>query len=101
MQSSIRTRLLIAFIGMATIPLLLVGVILVVQSYQVQQREAILSQHQEALRISTQVSAFVTGLENQLNMIITVRGLKDLTLEQKKSILTELLAYQNNFEGLS
>jgi signal transduction histidine kinase/CheY-like chemotaxis protein len=100
MRHSIQTRLTIAFIALATGPLLLIGLALAGQSFSVQQQQALNLQRQVARRVSTEVSAFIQGLTNNLQIVIHVRGLQGLSQDQQQSILSELLAYQNVFEEL-
>jgi signal transduction histidine kinase len=100
MRYSIQTRLTIAFIALATVPLLLIGLALAGQSFTVQQQQALNLQRQVARRVSTEVSAFIQGLANNLQIVIHVRGLQGLSRDQQQSILAELLAYQRVFEEL-
>lgn len=100
MRRSIRTRLLITLIGLAIGPLLVVGVVLDLQIFTVQQQQAIALQHEVASRESTQVLSFVQQLENDLQGIVKVRGLKGLPLDQEKGILSELLSYRNAFDKI-
>ncbi len=101
MRRSIRTRLLITFIVLAAVPLLVVGTLLAYQAYTTQQAEALHNQAQEAAQVSTQVSAFFSELESQLNMVIHVRGINDLNAEQQASLLTEMLSQQSSFDNLA
>lgn len=48
MRSSLQTRLSIAFIGLAIVPLLLVGVILALRTFTVQQAQALNLQREVA-----------------------------------------------------
>jgi GAF domain-containing protein/HAMP domain-containing protein len=100
MQKSIRTRLTIAFIGLAVGPLLLVGVIMIWQNLSAEQARDLLLQHQTARRVATEVTAFIRELENDLRVVIEVRGLQDLSLDEQSSLLAELQAYNDVFETL-
>jgi len=101
MRTSIRRRGAVILISLTVIPLLLVGVILVVQSYSVQQQQAFSQQSQVAQRVSAQVSGFIRGLESELAVVAQVRDLFDLDREQQQSILSELLSHQDSFEELT
>ncbi len=98
---SIRTRLLISIVSLAAGPLILVGLVMARQSFVALQAQGLVAQQQGAVRLSTQVTAFISGLENQLTMLVRVRGLKDLSSEQQQSLLSELLSYQTGFENLA
>jgi signal transduction histidine kinase len=101
MRRSIRTRLLIAFIGLAVGPLLLVGILLGWQSYTIQQQQALVLEHEVSLRVSTQVASFIQRLESDLSLLIKVRGLTNLDQDQQRSLLSEMLQYQPTFNELA
>ena len=100
MRGSIRKRLTLAFIGLAIGPLLLVGVILAWQSFTTQEQQALNLQREVAQRVSTQVKAFLDGLENELRLVSQVQGLQKLDRDKQRNILAELLSYQDVFESL-
>jgi signal transduction histidine kinase/ActR/RegA family two-component response regulator len=100
MRHSIQTRLTIAFIALATGPLLLIGLVLAGLSFNVQRQQALSLQRQVARRVSTEVSGFIESLTSNLQIIIQVRGLQGMNVDQQQNILAELLAYQNVFEEL-
>ena len=100
MRSSIRQRLTLAFIALAVGPVLLIGGALAWQSFIIQQQEALNLQREVAQRVSTQVTAFFSELENELRLISQVQGLPKLDQARQKSILTELLSSQDVFDAL-
>ncbi|MBN1310942.1 MAG: sensor histidine kinase [Anaerolineae bacterium] len=100
MRGSIRNRLTLAFIGLAIGPLLLVGIILGVQSYIAQGQQALNLQSEVAQRVSSEVTAFFTELEQQLRLTSQVQGLQNLDQDEQQSILSELLSYQDVFDEL-
>lgn len=100
MRHSIRTRLIVTIIGLAIGPLLLVGIILALQSFAVQQEQAVALQHEVAAREASQVFDFIQGLEHELEMVINVQGLATLPLEQQKTALSALLLYHNAFNRI-
>jgi GAF domain-containing protein/HAMP domain-containing protein len=101
MRNSLRTRLTVAFIGLTIVPLLLMGLVLAWQSFEIQQRQALTLQREVARRVSTAVDALIRALENDLRMIVEVQGLKGLAPDQQKSILSELMSYQPSFVELT
>ena len=101
MRNSIRTRLTVAFIGLAIGPLLLVGVILAWQSFTTQQQQALNLQREVAQRVSIQVTAFFGEIEDQLRLVCQVQGLRGLDRNKQRSVLSGLLSYQGVFDELT
>ncbi len=101
MLRSIRARLTAAFIGLAVGPLLVLGVVLSHQNYTVQRQQAFSLEQEVADRVASEVSGFILRLENELALMIRVRGLFSLTRTLQEQVLSELLSYENNFEELS
>ena len=100
MRNSIRTRLTIAFIGLAVGPLLLAGILLSWQSYTVQQRQAILQERQLAQRVSAEVLGFIQQLERELDVLVRVEGLPEMSPEEQQAVLDALLSYEEMFQRL-
>jgi hypothetical protein len=75
MRNSIRTRLTITFIGLAIVPLLLVGGIIAWQTFLVQRQQALDTQREVAQHVATQVAAFFKELEGDLHLISRLQGL--------------------------
>jgi methyl-accepting chemotaxis protein len=101
MRNSVRIRLTVAFIGLAISPLLLVGIVLAWQSFTTQEQQALNLQREVAQRVSTQVTAFFEGLENELHLTSQVQGLQKLDQDKQHSVLSGLLAYHNVFDELA
>jgi HAMP domain-containing protein len=88
MLNSIRTRLTIAFLGLAVGPLLIVGLLLTLNTYNVQTQEAIVLQREMAAHLSSRVQSFLLNLEGELHMLIRIEDLQKLGPEQQKLILS-------------
>ncbi|OEU53326.1 MAG: hypothetical protein BA861_03090 [Desulfobacterales bacterium S3730MH5] len=101
MRKSIRSRLTLAFIGLAIGPLLLVGVFLTWQSFQSLRQDAVRLQQEVALRISVELSSFVHGLENDLRMAVDIYDLRVLTPREQRDLLGVLQARQKAFSELT
>ena len=99
MRNSIRTRLSIIFIGLATLPLLLVGSILTWQSFINEQQQALHMQGEIARRIATEVTAFFEELENELRFVSKSQQLPNLDREEQQNLLKLLMA-QDVYEDL-
>lgn len=98
MGHSIRNRLIVAFIALATIPLLVVGIITGVQTFNAESQQALILQHQIAAREANQIHGFFQELENALQNVIQDRRLMNETLAQQHIILSGLLSRQSAFD---
>jgi PAS domain S-box-containing protein len=101
MQSSIRTRLMMIFTGLAIGPLLLVGIVLTWQSFVMQQQQALSLQAEVAQRVTTQVTAFFEQQEDQLHFVSQIQRVQRLDQDQQRRLLLQLLTYQDTFEELA
>lgn len=99
MRNSIRIRLTIYFIGVAIVPLLLVGLVLTYQSFIVQRQQAINLEQTVTQRVSTEVSGFMNRLENQLRTV--VKGLRGLTPDEQSDLLATLPSYPGVFQDIA
>ncbi len=63
MKGTIRQRLTIAFISLAVLPLLTIGIGLAIQNVQIQREQAAFVQRQIGQRVAVQVESFITELE--------------------------------------
>ncbi len=99
MHNSIRRRLILVFIGLAIVPLLVVGAILALRSFTTLQQQSLMLQQEAARRVNSQVVAFFQELENELRFTIQTRGLESLHQDQIGA-LSDLLAYQPAFDEL-
>ena len=100
-RRSIRTRLLVAFVGLAIVPLLVVGVVIAWQSFIAQRQQALELQAEAARRAATEVAGFISGLEQELRVVAQVHHLTDLDSEALDSVLSRLGSYGDDFEELA
>jgi signal transduction histidine kinase len=100
MRNSIRTRLTVAFTGLAIGPLFLIGVILAWQSFITQQQQALNLQREVARRVAAEVTAFFRELENELCLVSKMHVWPGLDRNEQHSIL-KLLMFQDVFEDLA
>ncbi|HRQ37420.1 MAG TPA: ATP-binding protein [Chloroflexota bacterium] len=101
MRGTIHTRLTMAFIGLAVIPLLLVGSALAWQTVQVQRVQALQREQQVTQRVAVEVDTFVNSLERELLEIVRVHDLMIHSLDGQELMLTQLLAFEPAFAELS
>ena len=71
MGNSIRFRLTATFIGLAILPLLLVGIILSWQSYKHEKSQAIQIQNEIGQRIAEQTTSLIDNAEGRLRTLST------------------------------
>jgi signal transduction histidine kinase len=96
-SGSLRQRFIIFFAAMTIIPTLLVGGVVSAQSYVVQQRQALVLQREIARQVATQITSFMTGLEDQLMQVSEVGDFANLTLPEKTTLLSQLLSREEGF----
>lgn len=100
-SESIQTRLILILVALASLPLLLVGVVLSWRSFDVQKQQALILQHQTAQRIGIAVTAFFQDVEGQLRIVSRTQGLQSLDVDRQEAILDEVFFYNDIFENLS
>ena len=98
--NSIRTRLTLTFIGLATVPLLLIGIVLGYRSFQTQQQEAIDTQQARGDQIATEIETIVEKLELNLRFLVEVRRITEVPTEEQRSLLQETRFFETAFDEL-
>jgi len=98
---SLRSRLTVAFFGLAVGPILVVGLVLSFKSINSLKNGAIIHQQIEAERISIAVEDYVRELERVLELTSKAHGFMSLLRSEQQTILEELIAYENRFEALT
>lgn len=98
---SLRSRLTMAFVGLAIGPILVVGFVLTFKSISSLKNEAISYQQIEADRIGIAVGSYVRELERVLELTAKAHGFMSLPITDQQRILEELLAYENRFGSLT
>jgi len=101
MRKSIGRRLTLVFVGLATIPLLIVGVVLARLSFSTQQEQAVALQRELAQRVAAQEALFFSQRERELEVVSSTQGLTTLPREEQTSILFELQTYGDDYETLA
>ncbi|MCB0167939.1 MAG: PAS domain S-box protein [Anaerolineae bacterium] len=100
MNRSIRTRLTLTIIALAVGPLLVVGILLTWQIFTIEQAYAIKEQQFVAEEVAHEVRHFFHELQAQLELITQNRGLANLSIERRRSLLLELQSSQTDFTEL-
>ncbi len=89
------------FISLAVLPLLSLGFLLTWQTFQAEKEHAANMLQETVRRVGAEVSSFINDVASDINVIVHVRGLTDISTEEKKKTLEELLSYQNEFDDLA
>ncbi len=97
----IRTRLTIAFVGLAIGPLLVMGIVLAWQSYNVQYAQSLTMQHTIAQLASTQSVVFLSRPEYELQMLINVHNLDEMEPDALNTVLSKALSNNDAFAELA
>ncbi len=98
--NSIRIRLTIAFLGLAVGPLLIIGLILILNTYSVQTHDAIELQREMAAHLSSRVQSLIRNLESELQMLVRIEDLQQLEPERHNLILSIFHSRQSAIDDL-
>jgi GAF domain-containing protein/HAMP domain-containing protein len=101
MRRSLRTRLTIVFIGLAIIPLLLIGGGVSWLSFRDTRAQALDLEHQIAQNISTKIAAFIGERESELRLLVDIVELQRLDRARQSSLLSGLLSAQNIYDEVA
>ena len=98
---SLRFRLTLILIGLAIGPLVLVGAIVGKRSYDSLVQQSLALQGEVVTRVGSEIRAFVEGRENELLLVNRVQGLEVLEYGEQRSLLSNLLLYQQVYQELT
>lgn len=101
MKKKLSRRLTIIFIGLATIPLIIVGILLAQRNYAIVSGHAIGMQSEVAQRVAKDVKDFIGTHEKELLVLTKIRNVLLQDKEEQLLALTGLMASQNTYRELS
>ena len=101
MRSSLRTRLILTFIGLTTIPLLLVGMVFIQRSFAAQSSQVLILQAHVAQKAATEIKAFIKAQEDDLRLLSEVRSLPQLEQAEQIRLLDGLLTRRAEYEEIT
>lgn len=101
MLNSLRGRLTLIMIGLAVIPLSVIGFIVALQSFNTEQDQAEALQAETALRVAREIDTFLHSAEGDLRLVTEVRGLKDLDIDEQEAVLSELQTTSDIFDEVA
>ena len=101
MRKSIRRRLSVAFLALAVVPCLLVGLGLGWRNYAVQEQQALQLQSEMTRRVAAEVSGFFQQVESEVRLAARSRGRLSVDPQRQQGVLDALIAHQRAFEELT
>lgn len=101
MIRGIRSRLTIIFISLAVLPLVGLSFFMGWQSFDTERNHATDKVKETARWVGTEVGSSIKVIASHIQVIVHVRGLADISPQERKDILEELLAFHQEFESLS
>lgn len=101
MFRSIRSRLTVIFISLAVIPITVISLVLAQRSFSVLEDDALIEQEQVAQLAANEISTFINERENQLRLVNETRSFGLLSLDDQRSLLSGLLAYDTAYQELT
>jgi len=98
LRNSIRRKLTVAFVIVATGPLLLVGIAASIRSFSVLLQQAHLFESTVARRVSTEVNGFITRMVGELQTV--AKAVPGNPPQRKSDLLAFLPSYPETFQDL-
>ena len=97
----LKQRLALAIVLLAVLPLAAAGTVLTRAAYVAAYDLKLAEQRQAAAQATTEVEALVAGLVRELQLMVRVKGLSRLSAADQRAMLSELLAWENQFAELA
>jgi len=101
MSKSIRRRLSVAFLALAIVPCVLVGLGLGWRNYAVQEQQALQLQGEMTRRVAAEVRGFFHQIESEMRLAAKSRARLSTDPERQQVVLASLIAHQRAFEELT
>ncbi len=93
MFNSIRWRLTFLMIVLAILPIVALGGFIIYQEFHENQTEAHELQSEIALRVARETQTYIEARPRDLQLVAEIRGLVNLSLDEQRGVLTELLGF--------
>ena len=91
MKNSIRNRLITAFVCLAIVPLLLLGVVLPWQNFLVQKEQVKTLQQELTVQAAKNIFAYLHEQEHRLQALLKANYLPEMSADQQTSVLYKFL----------
>ena len=92
---SLRTRLKTAFIGLAVVPLLLMGAILIWLSHDIEMEQAFEMQGEISKRVAAQIDAYLHLVEHEMRLAARVNPIMDMAPAAQRKVISRLRSFHN------
>lgn len=100
MPKSLRTRLTLVFVVVAVVPLLFLAGLIAWQSFDAMQDQAINMQQAITQHLAAEIGAFLSERQNELKLLVEIRGLGKLDQAAQRELMSSLLANQPAYQEL-
>ncbi len=101
MFSSLRVRLTVIFLLLASVPLIVTSLIVAQQSFSTLENEAIRVEQLVAGNVKTEIDTALRRSENELRFLVDIRGLGTLPQEEQKLLLQSLFSQRREYNELA
>lgn len=101
MFNSLRRRLTLVFLGLAIVPLVLVGTIIEQRSFVGLEGQAVDLQSQVAANVGSEIRLTIEEHERELLFLSEVRGVRTLDREEQQKLLVDMMAYETGFAEIA
>lgn len=101
MPKSLRARLTLILVVVAVVPLLFLAGLIAWRSFAAMQDQAIALQQAITRQLAAEVGTFLNQRQNELEMLVELRGLGKLDQPAQRDILASLLAKQPAYQQLT
>jgi hypothetical protein len=89
------------FVGLAIVPLLVVGSVLTKHSFDAQAQQALVLQGEVARRVAAEVKAFIETIVSDLEVVAEVENIQKADAARQAQILADLLAHEDIYDAVT
>src|ERR1700690_479085 len=101
MLKSLRSRLILIFVGLAISPIIIVNLIVAQHNFQVLETQARRSLSDTSLRASQEIQSYIQARQDELSFLIQAERLESLDIEAQRALLTNLLSYHQMYQEIA
>ncbi|MDV7142705.1 PAS domain S-box protein [Tropicimonas sp. TH_r6] len=100
MLDSLRARTYVVMVGVATLPILLLGLLAGHRSAEELSRQSLALQSQLALHVESEVAAFLSARQGELRLLERTNVLIEMSVSEQNATLGRMLAHDNVYQDL-
>jgi putative methionine-R-sulfoxide reductase with GAF domain len=101
MRNSLRFRITVIFISLATVPLLIVSLLLAQRNFSALSEQAINLQSEIAQRVAEDVANLIENRVNELSLLVNTRNIMLLETDERINTISGLLTNQETYENIT